>query len=1357
MPIGRPVWNTQVYVLDRYLRPVPPGVQGELYLAGVQLARGYAGRRASPPNGSSPRRSVLSLLGHGCTGPVTSRAGTPTGYLEFLGRADDQVKIRGQRVELGEIESALLRSPDVTEAAVLLRDGDRLVGYVVGTPPSRESLREVLPEHMVPSAFVVLDALPLSANGKLDRKALPAPEIQVGTAAPRDAREALLCQVFAEVLGVPSVGVDDDFFALGGHSLLATKLASRIRSVFGVEVPIRSLFEHTTVGALYDALPSETSERAAIVRRERPDRVPLSASQQRLWVLHELHGPNPGYNIAAALRLSGRLDQAALELALGDVVWRHEALRTVLAADDEGAHQVVLSSVKPVLEVAEVSEAQLDAEIVAAARYAFDITSELPVRATLFATGPDSHVLLLVLHHVAGDGWSLPVLAGELTRAYAAYCAGGAPEWQPLPVQYADYALWQRDLLGSADDPASLVARQLAFWTDALRGVPAELALPVDRTRPAVPSYRGGRVEFTMPAAVRDRVTALAQAEDVTVFMVLQAALAVLLSRVDGGTDIPIGTPVAGRTDEAVENLIGFFVNSLVLRNDLTGDPSFRELLARVREADLAAFAHQDVPFERLVDALAPERSMSRHPLFQVMLNVDGADRRTAMEAVRRLPGLDVSRHELDLGTAKFDLTFNVRADDLDGELVYSTDLFEHATAQSIVELFAALLDRLVAVPDEAVSAFAGFEVLPQTSLVDVPELALPDLFTLKAPDAVAVECGEVRLTYAELDARANRLAHWLNAQGIGAEQLVALEFGRTADAFVAMLGVLKAGAAYLPLDPEYPRERIEFMVADARPALVLRELPDLSGMPGTALDVRIQPDQPAYVIYTSGTTGRPKGVVVTHTGFGSLLTLAAEHGVAAGGRVLQFASFSFDVSVLEMWTAWSTGATLVVLPDRTDVADFVARQRITYAKLPVSVVAAFGGDVELPVSTLVVGGEACPQELARRWSAGRTMINAYGPTETTVNVVTSAPLTGDGIPPIGRPIANAGVHVLDRFLRPVPPGVAGELYVSGPGPGARVPRQARPHRATVRRFPARSDVPHGRPGALDRDRRAAVRRPRGRPGEAARVPDRAGRDRVGAARAGRAGRGGRARRQARRLRRRRSAEPGEAREDVARLPDPGRVRGAGRAAADRQREAGPGRAARTGVHRLRFPRGRRRHRGVALRAVRRGAAGRPGRRRRRVLRARRRQHHGDPAGEPRPSRGSAVHRPGRVRAADRRRAGTGDPGRAGSRSRRSPEPGTCRCCRSCTGSPNAVGRSVTSASRTWCRCRRMPRKTSCARRCRRCSTTTTRYGCGWTSPTAGRRTSTRPAPGSTCAECPVWTYGTRQSRPDDGSTPSPA
>nr|AGS49395.1 long-chain-fatty-acid--CoA ligase [uncultured bacterium esnapd4]QEO74981.1 omn6 [uncultured bacterium] len=1033
VPIGRPVWNTQVYVLDRYLRPVPPGVQGELYLAGVQLARGYAGRA-----GLTAERFVASPFAAESAGTRMYRTGdiarwNTGGYLEFLGRADDQVKIRGQRVELGEIESALLRSPDVTEAAVLLRDGDRLVGYVVGTPPPRESLREVLPEHMVPSAFVVLDALPLSANGKLDRKALPAPEIQVGTAAPRDAREALLCQVFAEVLGVPTVGVEDDFFALGGHSLLATKLASRIRSVFGVEVPIRSLFEHTTVGALYDALPSETSERAAIVRRERPDRVPLSASQHRLWVLHELHGPNPGYNIAAALRLSGRLDHAALELALGDVVWRHEALRTVLVADDEGAHQVVLSSVKPVLEVAEVSEEQLDAEIVAAARYTFDITAEPPVRATLFATGPDSHVLLLVLHHVAGDGWSLPVLAGELTTAYAAYCAGGAPEWQPLPVQYADYALWQRELLGSADDPASLISRQLAFWTDALRGLPAELTLPVDRTRPAVPSYRGGRVEFTMPAAVRDRVTVLAQAEDVTVFMVLQAALAVLLSRVDGGTDIPIGTPVAGRTDEAVENLIGFFVNSLVLRNDLTGDPSFRELLARVREADLAAFAHQDVPFERLVDALAPERSMSRHPLFQVMLNVDGADRRTAMEAVRRLPGLDVSRHELDLGTAKFDLTFNVRADDLDGELVYSTDLFEHATAQSIVDLFAALLDRLVAEPDEAVSAFGGFEVLPQMSQVDVPELALPDLFTLKAPDAVAVECGEVRLTYAELDARANRLAHWLNAQGIGAEQLVALEFGRTADAFVAMLGVLKAGAAYLPLDPEYPRERIDFMIADARPTLVLRELPDLSGMPGTALDVRIQPDQPAYVIYTSGTTGRPKGVVVTHTGFGSLLTLAAEHGVAAGGRVLQFASFSFDVSVLEMWTAWSTGATLVVLPDRTDVADFVARQRITYAKLPVSVVAAFGGDVELPVSTLVVGGEACPQEVARRWSAGRTMINAYGPTETTVNVVTSAPLTGDEIPPIGRPIANAGVHVLDRFLRPVPPGVAGELYVSGP------------------------------------------------------------------------------------------------------------------------------------------------------------------------------------------------------------------------------------------------------------------------------------------------------------------------------------
>nr|QEO75074.1 condensation domain-containing protein [uncultured bacterium] len=635
------------------------------------------------------------------------------------------------------------------------------------------------------------------------------------------------------------------------------------------------------------------------------------------------------------------------------------------------------------------------------------------------------------MHHVAGDGWSLPVLAGDVTSAYAAYCSGGAPEWTPLAVQYADYALWQRELLGSEDDPASLVSRQLAFWTDALRDVPAELSLPADRARPAVPSYRGGRVEFTVPPSVRDQVAAVARESDATVFMVLQAALAVLLSRVDGGTDIPIGTPVAGRTDEAVENLIGFFVNSLVLRTDVSGDPTFAELVARVRETDLAAFAHQDVPFERLVDVLAPERSMSRHPLFQVMLNVDGADRRTAMEAIRRMPGLEVTRHELDLGTAKFDLTFNIRADDLDGELVYSTDLFDHATAQSLVDLFVRLLSELAAAPGAVVSDCGRQDDLGHARQVPGLDVVLPELFSVH--DNIAVQCGDVRLTYAELDARANRLAHWLIGQGIGAEQLVALVLPRTADAFVAMLGVLRSGAAYLPIDPEYPAERIEFTIADAAPALVLRELPDLTGQPESKPEVEIRLDQPAYVIYTSGTTGRPKGVVVTHAGFGSLLTLAAEHGVDAHGRVLQFASFSFDVSVLEMWTAWSAGATLVVLPERTEVADFVAAHGITYAKLPVSVVSAFGDDVELPVATLVVGGEACPPEVARRWSDGRMMINAYGPTECTVNVVTSAPLTGDGIVPIGRPIANAGVHVLDRNLAPVPPGVVGELYVTGP------------------------------------------------------------------------------------------------------------------------------------------------------------------------------------------------------------------------------------------------------------------------------------------------------------------------------------
>ncbi|MFG2846318.1 amino acid adenylation domain-containing protein [Kitasatospora sp. NPDC048296] len=1092
--IGEAIPDLGLYVLDAALRPVPPGVAGELYVCGAGLARGYAGRP-----GLTSERFVADPYGPPGTrmyrtGDVVRRRAD--GELEYLGRSDDQVKIRGFRIELGEIEAALLRLPGVRSAAVVVREdhpGDqRLAGYVVpaqgaAVDPAalREQLAEELPGYMVPSAVLALDALPLTGNGKLDRRALPAPAQDTGTPggrAPRTELERRLCGIFAELLGREEVDVDSDFFTLGGHSLLAVRLASRVRAVLGAELPIRTVFEAPTVAALAEhlgagAAPGTT--RPAVRPMARPDRLPLSFSQQRLWFLGNLEGPSATYSIPLAVRLSGELDREALRLALGDVLARHEALRTVFPQGADGTPCQLVLAPHTELTVVEADEDALPGLLAEAAGQGFDLARDLPLRATLFALAEREHTLLLTLHHIAGDGWSMGPLAADLSTAYAARRDGAEPDWDPLPVQYADYALWQRELLGEQGDPDSLLNRQLTYWAETLAGAPEELALPTDRPRPAVAGYRGETLAFGTDGELHRALAAIAAEHQATLFMVVRAAFAVLLSKLGAGTDIPLGTPVAGRTDEALDELVGFFVNTLVLRTDLSGDPTFAELVDRVREADLAAYAHQDVPFEHLVEVVNPTRSMGRHPLVQTMF----AWQNTAQPRLD-LPGLKAAAVTTGAVAARFDLSVSLgeatgpdgAPAGIEGSIEYATDLFDRATVELLAERFRRLLSAVAAAPD---TRLGGLDLLDQeererildtwnaTAAVAEPA-TLPELFQAQAartPRATALVAGEVSLSYQELNERANQLARHLVSLGIGPESRVAVALPRSERFAVAFLAIAKAGGAYLPVDPEYPAERIGYLLRDARPALLLTDsrtvLPEHTVttllLDTPELDRRLRtsantdpadaertapllPAHPAYVIYTSGSTGRPKGVVVPHHGLASLAGAQIERfAVRPDSRVLQFASTSFDAAVSELAMALLSGATAVLAPAErlapgAPLTELVAEQRITHVTLPPAALAVLAPDALPTVTTLVTAGEACPPALVERWSAGRRMINAYGPTEATVCATMSDPLSGAATPPIGRPIHGTRVYVLDGALRPVPAGVPGELYVAGAG-----------------------------------------------------------------------------------------------------------------------------------------------------------------------------------------------------------------------------------------------------------------------------------------------------------------------------------
>ncbi|OBH43765.1 non-ribosomal peptide synthetase [Mycobacterium sp. E183] len=1103
VPIGAAVSTSALFVLDDWLRPLPPGMVGELYVAGRGVGVGYLGRA-----GLTAARFVASPFG--APGTRMYRTGDlvrwrTDGQLDYLGRADEQVKIRGYRIELTEIQAALTALGGVDQAVVVVREdrpGDkRLVGYVVESigatvdpAAARATLTERLPGHMVPAAVVVLGALPLTVNGKLDTRALPAPDYQDRGRyrAPASPVEEILAGTYTHVLGVDRVGVDDSFFDLGGDSLSAMRLIAAINTGLDTDLAVHALFDAPTIAQLAPLVDGEARHREPLTAGHRPAVIPLSFTQNRLWILDQLQGPSGVYHVAVALKLRGALDADSLRDALADVVARHESLRTIFPAPDGLPQQLIVPADRAdfgwdVIDATDWVPARLDEAVDETARHPFGLDSEIPLRAKLFRVDADEHVLVGVVHHIAFDGWSLAPLIRDLSEAYRARGRGLGPDWPPLPVQYVDYTLWQRARFGVLDDSDSRIAAQLKYWEDALAGLPERLELPTDRPYPSVADQRGDSVSVDWPAELQQRIAEVARGHNATSFMVVQAALAVLLARLSSNSDVAVAFPIAGRSDPALDDLVGFFVNTLVLRVDAAGDPTVAELLAQVRRRSLLAFEHQDVPFEVLVERLNPTRSLSHHPLAQVALawqNLPG--HRSDPVAGLELGDLEITPLPLDTHTARMDLTFSLSehwSDDgapagIRGTVEFRTDVFAPETINTLVGRFQRLLRAMTADPQARLSSIdlldaeehASLDATSNRAMLDRPgptPLSIPALFAghvARTPDAIAITDGTRSWTYRELDVASNRLAHRLIGHGAGPGECIALLFSRCAEAITAMLAVLKTGAAYLPIDPAVPASRMEFMLDDAAPiaAVTTPDLrPRLAGHGLVVLDVtdgavgdhpRTAPPAPghgdiAYLIYTSGTTGAPKCVAITHHNVTQLLA-SLDGGLPHPGVWPQCHSLAFDVSVWEIFGALLRGGRVVVVAE--DIAasptDFhhllVAEQVDVLTQTPSA--AAVLPPEGLESAAMVVVGEACPADVVDQWAPGRVMINAYGPTETTMCVAISAPLTaGSGVVPIGSPVPGAALFVLDESLRRVPSGVIGELYVAGHGVGIGYLRRA--------------------------------------------------------------------------------------------------------------------------------------------------------------------------------------------------------------------------------------------------------------------------------------------------------------------------
>ncbi|MCS6297128.1 MAG: amino acid adenylation domain-containing protein [Nitrospira sp.] len=1098
MPIGRAIQRTRLYVVNHLLAPVPVGVSGELCIGGIGVGRGYL---------EDPSRTAHVFV----PDPFVNEAGArlyrtgdlaryrPDGTIEYVGRVDHQVKIRGFRIELGEIESCLAGHDDVRDAAVIVREdrpGDkRLIAYVVpqeGRAVDQERLRTAvqahLPEYMVPALFLSLDSLPRTSNGKVDRRALPAPESDgldgSSYVAPRNVTEELLAGIWADILGLERVGVRDHFFELGGHSLLATQVVSRIRSAFHIDLPLRAAFECPTIADLAATVDRARVEGAGpqaptlkAERREGP--APLSFAQQRLWFLAQLEPESWLYNLSFGMRLRGPLDVEALRASFDAVATKHDLLRTrFLTVEGRPVQAIDESSVLPFEQRngAPMPDEALDEYVARAAaqeaQRPFALEGDLLWRVNLMQLAEQDHLLLVTLHHAIADGWSLNLLLSDMVGTYSALRAG-KPSPLPAPtVRYADYARWQRDWM-----TGEILDRELGYWKRTLAGAPSMLSLQPDHARPTVQTFRGARQSFTVTPELTEALQKLSRRQGVTLFMTLLAGFQVLLHRYSGDVDLSIGTPIANRTSLETEELIGFFVNTLVLRTDLSGNPRFVDLLDRVREVVLGAQSHQDVPFEQVVDALSPARDLSHAPLFQVMFALQTLGRQ-AME----IPDLTVEPVEVDPGSAKFDLSLEMTLapEGLTGFFEFNRDLFESATIERMSAHFLTLIEKLVAEPQRKLAAFPLMGAAERAQVVAgwndtaraYPTIAVPALIQAQAartPAAVAVRAGELTLTYAALLTQAGQLAQALRARGIGPESLVAVALERSVDLVVALLGTWYAGAAFVPLDPSYPVERLRYMLDDSQAALLLTDTAQAARLapagptlcvdqdraaraayPATPVTVTPADAQLAYVLYTSGSTGRPKGAGNTHAGLRNRLQWMQEaYGLTAADRVLQKTPISFDVSVWEFFWPLLVGAELVMAEpgahkDPVRLIDHLERHGITTLHFVPPLLQAF---LDTPgvarcrsLRQILCSGEALPATLPPRVQEllpGVALHNLYGPTEAAIDVTAwTCPTPPAATVPIGRPIANLQIYVLDPQGEPVPIGVPGECYLGGIGVG---------------------------------------------------------------------------------------------------------------------------------------------------------------------------------------------------------------------------------------------------------------------------------------------------------------------------------